>query len=126
MSTLRDPTRGEKATIMRELMEKHPDSGNTELAGMLLDVMKKKGIREEREVPKIAQAFANQKATDKRKAGKAGRGRRGGRRAAAVAAENGSARGFTLLDLEAVDVLAKRMGGYEPLMKLVQFMASRG
>lgn len=33
--------------------------------------------------------------------------------------------GFTLLDLEAVDALSQRMGGYEPLMQLVEFMAKR-
>lgn len=112
--------------MMREVMEKHAGAKNTELAEHFAEAMKKKGIKEDRDPAKIAQAFANEKAQAKRRndAGK-GKGRRGGGRQAVEAGNGVSRGGFTLLDLEAVEALSKRVGGYEPLMQLLEFMANR-
>ena len=80
---------------------------------------------EDREVGKIAQAFANQKAADKRRNGGGGKARGGRGNHAGAEAGNGSVGRFTMLDLEAVEALAKRIGGYEPLGELVRFLADR-
>ena len=51
---LREPERGEKTNLIRELLAKHPESKNMELAAIYLARMRKAGIKEERELAKIA------------------------------------------------------------------------
>ncbi len=69
--SLREPERGEKSELVRQLLAENPDGKNTEIAAMFKDRMCQKGIKEERELDKIAQAFANEKAAAKRKAAEA-------------------------------------------------------
>ena len=96
MSTLREPERGEKAILMRELMQANPGLGNTSLAGLFIEAMKKKGVVEDRDHSKVAQGFANQKSMDKKIPIKKGRvGRPPSILGKSV---------FTLLDLEAFDL----------------------
>jgi hypothetical protein len=65
-SELREPERGEKTNLIRELLATHPESKNMELAAIYLDRMRKAGIKEERELAKIAQAFSQEKTTAKK------------------------------------------------------------
>lgn len=64
---LREPERGEKTNLMRELIAKHPTAKNMELAATYLDRMRKAGIKEDRELAQIAQAIAQEKTTAKKK-----------------------------------------------------------
>jgi hypothetical protein len=63
---LREPERGEKTNLLRELLAKHPEVKNMELAAIYLDRMRKAGIKEERDLAKIAQAFSQEKTTAKK------------------------------------------------------------
>jgi hypothetical protein len=63
---LREPERGEKTNLIRELLAKHPESKNMELAAIYFDRMRKAGIKEERDLAKIAQAFSQEKTTAKK------------------------------------------------------------
>lgn len=63
---LREPQRGEKTNLIRELLATHPESKNMELASIYLDRMRKAGIKEERDLAKIAQAFSQEKTTAKK------------------------------------------------------------
>jgi hypothetical protein len=136
MATLREPNRGEKSELVRQLLAENPEGKNTELAAMFKDRMREKGIKEDRELQQIAQAFANEKAAAKKKAAE---GSGGGQAAGegkstrtTVAAKRSSAPPasaagtFTLDDLTAIEELARRVGGYEQLLGLVRWMAERG
>src|ERR1700722_4718829 len=63
---LREPERGEKTNLLRELLATHPESKNMELASIYLERMHKAGIKEERDLAKIAQAFSQEKTTAKK------------------------------------------------------------
>src|SRR5271169_6334200 len=65
-SELREPERGEKTNLIRELLATHPEVKNMELAAIYLDRMRKAGIKEERDLAKIAQAFSQEKTTSKK------------------------------------------------------------
>jgi hypothetical protein len=140
MATLREPNRGEKSELVRQLLAENPEGKNTELAAMFKDRMREKGIKEDRDMQQIAQAFANEKAAAKRKAAEAAEGGGGGGKPAggakpprtAVAAKRpaavpaASAGTFTLDELLAIEALARRVGGYDQLLNLVRWMAERG
>jgi hypothetical protein len=135
MATLREPNRGEKSELVRQLLAENPEGKNTELAAMFKDQMRQKGIKEDRELSQIAQAFANEKAAAKKKAAGEGTGQAAGEGKAsrtpvssrARSAPPASAAGtFTLDDLTAIEELARRVGGYEQLLSLVRWMAERG
>jgi hypothetical protein len=136
MATLREPNRGEKSELVRQLLAENPDGKNTELAAMFKDKMREKGIKEDRDIQQIAQAFANEKAAAKRKAADAaGAGGEAGESKPArktpspkpPSPSTATAAGtFTLDDLTAVEELARRVGGYEQLIGLVRWMAERG
>jgi hypothetical protein len=63
---LREPERGEKTNLLRELLATHPEVKNMELAAIYLDRMRKAGVKEERDLAKIAQAFSQEKTTAKK------------------------------------------------------------
>jgi hypothetical protein len=97
--------------------------------------MREKGIKEDRDIQQIAQAFANEKAAAKRKAADAaGGGGEAGESKPARKAQSPkqtapstatAAGSFTLDDLTAIEELARRVGGYEQLLNLVRWMAER-
>ena len=64
---LREPERGEKTNLIRELLATHPESKNMELAAIYLDRMRKAGIKEERDLAKISQALSQEKTTAKKR-----------------------------------------------------------
>src|SRR5471030_1554874 len=64
-SALREPERGEKSTLIRELLAKHPEKKNSELAAMYLAKMQSMKIKEDRDLAKIAQSFAQEKSAAK-------------------------------------------------------------
>src|ERR1700734_936726 len=64
---LREPERGEKTNLIRELLATHPESKNMELAAIYVDRMRKAGIKEERDLAKIAQAFSQEKPPAKKR-----------------------------------------------------------
>ncbi len=66
-SEFREPERGEKSTLIRELLAKHPNGKNMELAAMYLDKMRAMKVKEERDLAQIAQSFAQEKSTAKKK-----------------------------------------------------------
>ena len=66
-SELREPERGEKTNLMRELLAKHPEVKNMELAAIYVDRMRKAGIKEERDLAKISQALSQEKTTAKKR-----------------------------------------------------------
>jgi hypothetical protein len=136
---LREPERGEKSELVRQLLADNPEGKNAELAAMFKDRMRQKGIKEDRDMSQIAQSFANEKTVMKQKAAKA---------AAETASDNSEGKKpapaakqarpapasptpepagtFTLEDLAAVEDLAKRTGGYENVAALAQFLAKKG
>jgi len=64
-SALREPERGEKSTLIRELLAKYPEKRNSELAAMYLAKMQSMKIKEDRDLAKIAQSFAQEKSAAK-------------------------------------------------------------
>jgi hypothetical protein len=60
-SALREPERGEKSTLIRELLAKYPEKRNSELAAMYLAKMQAMKVKEDRDLAKIAQSFAQEK-----------------------------------------------------------------
>ena len=131
-SSLKEAVRGEKSELVRQLLAENPGGSNTELAAMFKDRMREKGIKEERELKQIAQAFANEKATAKRKAAESGEN---GQASAPVAVKRPSATSpaappatsgtFTLQDLTSIEELAVRVGGYDQLLSLVRWIADK-
>ncbi len=67
VSDLREPEHGEKSTLIRELLAKNPNGKNMELAAMYLDKMRAMKVKEDRDLAKIAQSFAQEKTTAKKK-----------------------------------------------------------
>jgi hypothetical protein len=64
-SALREPERGEKSALIRELLAKHPEKKNSELAAMYLAKMQAAKVKEERDLTQIAQSFAQEKSAAK-------------------------------------------------------------
>ena len=64
-SALREPERGEKSTLIRELLAKYPEKRNSELAAMYLAKMQAMKVKEDRDLAKIAQSFAQEKSAAK-------------------------------------------------------------
>src|SRR5471030_1788365 len=64
-SALREPERGEKSTLIRELLARYPEKKNSELAAMYLAKMQAMKIKEDRDLAKIAQSFAQEKSAAK-------------------------------------------------------------
>jgi hypothetical protein len=64
-SALREPERGEKSTLIRELLAKYPEKKNSELAAMYLSKMQAMKVKEDRDLAKIAQSFAQEKSAAK-------------------------------------------------------------
>src|ERR1700722_2840420 len=60
-SALREPERGEKSALIRELLAKFPEKRNSELAAMYLAKMQAAKVKEDRDLAKIAQSFAQEK-----------------------------------------------------------------
>src|SRR5271166_4669562 len=60
-SLLREPERGEKSALIRELLAKYPEKRNSELAAMYLAKMQAMKVKEDRDLAKIAQSFAQEK-----------------------------------------------------------------
>jgi len=132
---LREPERGEKSELVRQLLADNPEGKNAELAAMFKDRMRQKGIKEDRDMSQIAQAFANEKTVMKQKAAKAAAETSASKRPvpvptparpAAPPSTPSQAGTFTLEDLAAVEDLAKRTGGYENVAALAQFLAKKG
>src|SRR5687768_15489223 len=63
----KEPERGYKANLTREILSKKPGSSNQELAEIFVARMKEEGYKEERELSQIAQAFSQARADAKRK-----------------------------------------------------------
>jgi cell division septation protein DedD len=64
-SALREPERGEKSALIRELLAKYPEKRNSELAAMYLAKMQAMKVKEDRDLAKIAQSFAQEKSASK-------------------------------------------------------------
>jgi hypothetical protein len=64
---LREPVRGEKTRLIRELLARYPSAGNADLAKRFLDRMQQLGIRDDRNLAKVAQSFSQAKSDAKRR-----------------------------------------------------------